>query len=160
MPNLQQHAELNVARDVRAYLNLEVGITRGEVPDLAVGGEPPDRLREQLAAKDREISRLRASLAAGEGTCGIPPGHFIWVFGVARTGSSWLGAMMGDLDDHATWYEPYVGDVFGYAYYMRAGEQQRSREDYILGDPHREAWIRSLRTFVLEGANARFPGLG
>ena len=68
--------------------------------------------------------------------------------------------MMGDLDDHATWYEPYVGDVFGYAYYMRAGEQQREREDYILGDPYREAWIRSLRTFVLEGADARFPELG
>ncbi len=34
------------------------------------------------------------------------------------------------------------------------------REDYILGDPYREAWIRSLRTFVLEGADARFPELG
>jgi hypothetical protein len=160
MPNLQQHAELNVVRDVRAYLNFEVGITHGEAPDLAAGGGPQDRLREQLAARDREISRLRANLVAGDGTGGIPPGHFIWVFGVARTGSSWLGAMMGDLEGHATWYEPYVGDVFGYAYYMRAGEQQRRREDYILGDPYREAWIRSLRTFVLEGANARFPGLG
>src|SRR5215213_1069485 len=160
MPNLQQHAELNVVRDVRAYLNFEVGITHGEAPDLAAGGGPQDRLREQLAARDREISRLRANLVAGDGTGGIPPGHFIWVFGVARTGSSWLGAMMGDLEGHATWYEPYVGDVFGYAYYMRAGEQQRRREDYILGDPYREAWIRSLRTFVLEGADARFPELG
>ena len=163
MPNLQQHAVLNVAPNVRAYLRFEVGIARGEVPDLAEGGRPPDLLREQLAARDREISWLRARLAAGDSdasTHGIPPGHFIWVFGVARTGSSWLGAMMGDLDDHATWYEPYVGDVFGYAYYMRAGEQQRGREDYILGDPYREVWIRSLRTFVLDGAGARFPELG
>ena len=163
MPNLQQHAVLDVAGNVRAYLKFEVGITRGEVPDLAEGGRPPDLLREQLAAKDREISRLRARLAAGDGDAsvgGIPPEHFIWVFGVARTGSSWLGAMMGDLEGHATWYEPYVGDVFGYAYYMRAGESQRAREDYILGDPYREAWISSLRAFVLDGANARFPGLG
>src|SRR5215204_1159468 len=163
MPNLKQHAVLDVAGDVRAYLTFEVGITRDEVPYPAEGGGHPDLLREQLASRDREIARLRARLAAGEDdatTDGIPPGHFIWVFGVARTGSSWLGAMMGDLDGHATWYEPYVGDVFGYAYYMRAGEQQRRREDYILGDPYREAWIRSLRTFVLEGANARFPGLG
>ena len=163
MPNFQQHAMLDVAANVRAYLKFEVGITRGDVPDGAGGGGPTDALHEQLAAKNQEISRLRVRLAAGDSdtaTGGIAPGHFIWIFGVARTGSSWLGAMMGDLDDHATWYEPYVGDVFGYAYYMRAGEQQRGREDYILGDPYREAWIRSLRTFVLDGAGARFPELG
>ncbi len=40
------------------------------------------------------------------------------------------------------------------------GSHQRAREDYILGDPYREAWIRSLRTFVLDGADARFPELG
>src|ERR687890_1800810 len=164
MPNLQQRAVLDVAKDVRAYLRFEVGIIRGEVPGSAeVLGKPPNLLQEQLASRDREISRLRARLAAGESDTtigGIPPEHFLWIFGVARTGSSWLGAMMGDLDDHATWYEPYVGDVFGYAYYMRAGEQQRVREDYILGDPHRGAWTRSLRTFVLDGAEARFPELG
>ena len=164
MPNFQQRAVLDVAGKVRAYLKLEVGITRGGVPEPAEDSGPPEFLQEQLAARDREIARLRARLAAGEGDAttggGIPPDHFIWIFGVARTGSSWLGAMMGDLDDHATWYEPYVGDVFGYAYYMRAGEQQRERGDYILGDPYRGAWIRSLRTFVLEGAAARFPELG
>src|SRR5918997_6625871 len=164
MPNLLQRAVLDVAGNVRVYLKLEVGIIRGEVPGPAkVLRRPWDLLHEQLASRDREISRLRARLAAGDSdatTGGIPPEHLIWVFGVARTGSSWLGAMMGDLDDHAMWYEPYVGDVFGYAYYMRAGEQQRGREDYILGDPYRGAWIRSLRTFVLEGADARFPELG
>src|SRR5215211_8424811 len=112
MPNFEQRAVLDVAGKVRAYLKLEVGITRSGVPEPA--GRPHELLHEQLAAKDREISRLRARLA-GEGdatTGGIPADHFIWIFGVARTGSSWLGAMMGDLDDHATWYEPYVGDVF------------------------------------------------
>src|ERR671939_740580 len=164
MPNLQQHAVLDVAEGVRAYLRFEVGIIRGEVPGSAEAlGKPPDLLLEQLASRDREISRLRARLAARDSDAtigGIPPDHFIWIFGVARTGSSWLGAMMGDLDDHATWYEPYVGDVFGYAYYMRAGEQQRGRKNFILGDPYKEAWIRSLRMFVLGGAHARFPELG
>ena len=142
---------------MRAYLRFEVGIIRGEVP-----GRPPDLLHEQLASRDREISRLRARLAAGDSdaTAAVSLRALIWVFGVTRTGSSWLGAMMGTLDAHATWYEPYAGDVFGYAYYMRAGEQQREREDYILGDPYRGVWIRSLRTFVLKGADARFPELG
>jgi len=163
MPNFEQRAVVDVAGKVKAYFKLEVGITRGGVSDPAEGGGPQHLLREELAAKDREILRLKARLAAGDDEAApgaIPPEHFIWVFGVARTGSSWLGAMMGDLEDHATWYEPYVGDLFGYAYYMRAGEQQRGREDYILGDPYKEAWIRSLRKFVLEGAHARFPELG
>src|SRR5688572_33116346 len=91
MPNLQQRAVLDVAKDVRAYLRFEVGIIRGEVPGSAeVLGGPPDLLQEQLASKDREISRLRARLAAGDSDTtigGIPPEHFIWIFGVARTGS-------------------------------------------------------------------------
>ena len=160
MPNSQRHAVSGVAGNVRAFLKLEVGITRAKASEMAEGEGPPDLLHERLAAKDREISLLRARLEGDHPPDGIRPERFIWIFGVARTGSSWLGAMMGDLEDHATWYEPYVGDVFGYAYYMRAGEQQRGREDYILGDHHREAWMRSLRSFVLDGAHVRFPELG
>jgi hypothetical protein len=36
----------------------------------------------------------------------------------------------------------------------------RGRKDYALGDDYREAWIHSIRNFVLEGANARFSELG
>lgn len=67
--------------------------------------------------------------------------------------------MMKDLKGHARWNEPYVGDVFGHAYYTRASEWQRNRKDYVLSDRHKEAWLNSVRTFVLEGANARFPKL-
>jgi hypothetical protein len=161
MPRFEHNAILRLAANLTAYFRFEVGLIRGQGPHLAEGGRPPERLREQLAARDREISRLRARLAAGEASTGaIAPDRLVWIFGVARTGSSWLGEMMGELDGHATWYEPYVGDVFGYAYYERADERQRGRGDYVLGDPHREAWVRSLRAFVLEGAEARFPGLG
>jgi hypothetical protein len=157
----EHNAVLHLAAKLTAYLRFEVGLTRGDAS--AADGGSADLLREQLEARDREISRLRARLAGGGGTpaaAGIAPDRLVWIFGVARTGSSWLGAMMGDLDGHATWYEPYVGDVFGYAYYVRADERQRGREDYVLGDPHREAWVRSLWAFVLDGAEARFPELG
>ncbi len=116
---------------------------------------------EALAEKDREISRLRAMLAAG-GTesGGVNPENVIWVFGVARTGSTWLSSMMAGLPNHAEWPEPYVGDVFGYAYHRRAWDWMRSRKEFILGDPYKEVWLNSIRRFVLEGANARFPDLG
>lgn len=158
MPIFKQDFILEAARNLKVFFEVRMGVVRGAIPAQVAAGE-----REKLAARDVEISRLRARLAAGDDNTsagGIRPENMIWMFGVARTGSSWLGAMMGELEDHAMWYEPYVGDLFGYAYYMRAAEQQRQREDYILGDPYREAWISSLRTFVLEGANVRFPELG
>src|SRR5215203_3889750 len=155
MPIFEQDFILEAARNVKAFFEVRMGVVRGEIPSAA--GD-----QQRLAARDREISRLKARLAAGGGASagGIRPENLVWMFGVARTGSSWLGAMMGELEGHAMWNEPYVGDVFGYAYYMRGGEQQRQRRAYILSDAYKEAWIRSLRTFVLEGVNARFPELG
>src|SRR5215212_8413547 len=154
MPIFKQEIILEAARNVKVFFEVRMGIVRGGMPDAA--GD-----RERLAARDREISRLKALLAAegGAPTGGVRPENLIWMFGVARTGSSWLGAMMGDLEGHALWNEPYVGDVFGYAYYMRGGEQQRQRRAYILSDAYKEAWIRSLRTFVLDSVDARFSEL-
>lgn len=120
------------------------------------------RFRQQLVNKDRELAELRAKLAernADTEDVGISPGNLIWIFGTGRTGSSWLGAMMGDIEGHALWNEPYVGDVFGYAYYLRAQDAMREREHFILGDPYKGAWLGSIRRFVLEGAVARFPQL-
>ena len=39
--------------------------------------------------------------------------NIIWIFGMIRTGSTWLGAMMGDLEGHEMWNEPRVGELFG-----------------------------------------------
>src|SRR5215217_667992 len=156
MPIFKQDFILEAARNVKVFFEVQMGIVRSRIPVPEAAED-----RERLAARDREISRLKARLAAGGGASagGVRPENLIWLFGVARTGSSWLGAMMGDLEGHAMWNEPYVGDVFGYAYYMRAGEQQRQRKDYILGDAYKEAWIRSVRAFVLGGVDARFPEL-
>jgi hypothetical protein len=114
-------------------------------------------LRERLEKKDQEIARLQLQLKESEAEAtGIRPGDIIWIFGHGRTGSTWLASMMGDLEDHAMWHEPYVGEVFGSAYYIRAWNRQREREGYILGRPYKEVWLRTIRAFVLDGANARF----
>jgi len=153
VPVFRQGLALEVARNLALFLNLEAGVTRNGTPRL-VGEEGSDQAVRRLAEKDREIVRLRSRLdEAG----GIDPDNLVWMFGVARTGSSWLASMIGDLEGNAMWYEPYVGDVFGYAYYRRAPAWQRGREEFILADRHREAWLSSIRTFVLEGAAARFP---
>lgn len=177
MPVFSQHAVLAI-RSLKAFMNLKAGVVRGgipeprtEAPGTPVGAAKPpgagqdgmvQQLRQELNEKDRENARLRSRLVAGDYGLpgeGVKPENVIWMFGSGRTGSSWLSTMMGDLEGYARWNEPYVGELFGTAYYIRAGDRMRGRKDYALGEDYREAWIHSIRNFVLEGANARFSGL-
>jgi hypothetical protein len=187
MPTLRQHVALAI-RNVRAFLNLEVGLVRGGEPESGSGGgaktptkaamtntntpSPKQRgpqqnqvlqqLRREIEDKNRENARLQARLVAGDYDHlggNVKPENMIWIFGSGRTGSSWLSTMMGDLKGHARWNEPYVGELFGTAYFVRAGDRMRGRKDFVLGEGYREAWLHSIRNFVLEGANVRFPGL-
>jgi hypothetical protein len=87
---------------------------------------------------------------------GVDPENIVWMFGTARTGSSWLSAVMGDVGGYSRWHEPLVGHLFGNLYYVRAGHRGDD-EHFILGDRHRELWLGTVRRFVLDSANARFP---
>ena len=100
--------------------------------------------------------RSRGMPPAGEETGGMRPENLVWVFGTARTGSSWLSAIMGEIGDCSRWHEPLVGHLFGNLYYERAGHRSED-EHFILGDRHRELWLGAVRKFVLDSAAARFP---
>ena len=115
------------------------------------------RLRERLEQKDRELAALRAEMlrsSAGEET-GVRPENIVWVFGAGRTGSTWLSSMMAELSGHTLWHEPLVGELFGHLYYVRGAGNHRSPH-FVLGR-HREVWTSSIRRFVLDNANGRFP---
>jgi hypothetical protein len=84
------------------------------------------------------------------------PENLVWMFGTARTGSSWLSAIMGEIEGYSRWHEPLVGHLFGNLYYERAGHRGED-EHFILGDRHRELWLGAVRKFVLDSAAARFP---
>jgi hypothetical protein len=184
MPVFRQQIAL-VVRNVRAFLNVEGGIVRGgasepmaSTPDTSQipatksfkdsvqqqrgPNQKLQQLRQELEQKNRENAGLRAQLVAGNYAppSTVKPENMIWIFGFGRTGSSWLSAMMGDIKGHARWNEPYVGEIFGTAYYVRAGERMRGRKDYALGEDYRDAWLHSIRNFVLESAAVRFPELG
>jgi hypothetical protein len=149
----------SIARNVKAFLKLEAGITRSGVPEQGQGD--PARLRRQLQSKDRELTRLRARLAgSGAGVGGVNPENIVWIFGFGRSGSTWLSRMMGDLENHATWSEPLVGLLFGEFYYTGTGSLRahKEREDFILG-PGKEIRRRLVRSVVLERAGVGFPRL-
>ncbi len=117
----------------------------------------------RLAAEYRGISvkaaGLRARLAGRDiRDTGVRPENIIWIFGSGRSGSTWLRSMMEDLDRHQLWEEPMVGQLFG-TFYGRALEADLRRSDFIMGDPTRKGWIRSIRNFVLDEIRTRFPAL-
>ncbi|MGB3681470.1 MAG: class I SAM-dependent methyltransferase [Rubrobacteraceae bacterium] len=55
---------LEVARGIKAFLRLDAGLTRGEVPDSGQGGQDRiDDLKGRVARKDRRIAELQENLA-------------------------------------------------------------------------------------------------
>lgn len=114
-------------------MNLEAGVTRGAVP----------------------APHWKSSMIAGQrGSGGLNPEHVTWIFGTGRTGSTWLAAMMEEPENHAVWFEPCVGELFDV---QRFGH--RKGMHFVLGPKYREVWLRSIRNFILDGAEARFPEL-
>ncbi len=108
-----------------------------------------------LKAK-RRLKRLlggrpwRRSNAGRDG--GVEPGNLVWIFGAGRTGSTWLARMMGDLEGHTVWFEPWVGGLFE----TRPQLEGRKGKHFILSPRYEKVWLNSIRRFVLDGANARF----
>ncbi len=163
--------------DFKNRLKDRIGLGEAESGKQDAGDQPPGgggsrpikkgkELREELRQANRklekqekEISGLRAMLerrGAGSQEPGVLPENIVWVFGSGRTGSSWMTFMMGSLPNHSRWNEPLVGHLFGHLYYGRA-EYRQDTSHFILGDRHREAWMKSMRTFLLDGAAERFP---
>jgi len=104
----------------------------------------------------RKGSSLRSRARRSPG--GVSPENIVWIFGTGRSGSTWLGSMMGGLDGCAMWNEPLVGNLFGNFHYFRVGGRKPGRQ-YILGEPYKETWLGPMRDLVLGGAAARFPEL-
>ena len=113
------------------------------------------RTRRRTARRIRRLTGNRRKGPNTERAGGILPENLVWIFGAVRTGSTWLGAMMADLDGHEWWHEPLVGHLFGHLYQERAG-RRREDEHFILGGP-KEPWLNPVRAFVLDSATARFP---
>jgi hypothetical protein len=112
------------------------------------------RTRRRISRRVHDLRRSRRWPADAE-TGRISPESLIWIFGSARTGSTWLGAMMADLKDHSWWHEPMVGYLFGHLYYERA-RARRENEHFILGGD-KTLWLGPVRRFVLDSASTRFP---
>lgn len=181
MPIIGNRGVLELARNIRAFVEIEFGLTRGQVLDkhsLVAQVDGLDRelrlahrqareqawrleqVRSRLAEAERELARFRARPSAHPGgprDGGIDPGAVVWVFGTARTGSTWLSSMMAELAGHNLWSEPYAGTLFAPTFYKLPWRLIGERKAAILSRRYKHVWLKSVRSMVLDGASARFP---
>jgi hypothetical protein len=162
VPAIRTYRTFDLPRRLRAFMRFEAGVGRGWPLDEA---NQIEDLKRRLAQAEKRLSRREAQLNAlrqhpanrAQPHSVIDPADLIWIFGTARSGSTWLSAMIGTLDNNVEWREPYVGALFGSFYYEGPFSRLRVREQTIMNDHHRDTWLTSIRTFVLDGAAARYP---
>lgn len=159
-------------------MNLDAGITRGSPPEplrleaqLSARTRELHEARQRLQEQEREIQKYRRSPAGKEQPGGAPgvsrspreskilPENITWVLGSPRTGSTWLGRMAAELDGHTTWNEPFLGVVLGSRDTL-ANQGYTQSKNFVLGEPHREVWLGSMRRLFMEVCASRFPRLG
>jgi hypothetical protein len=106
-------------------------------------------------SRKSQALRLKARrLTSGGQASGVRAENIVWIFGAGRTGSTWLSRMMGELEGYTEWFEPWVGALFD-PYHLRL--ENRKGKHFILAPQYRSTWLSSIRSFVLDGANVRFP---
>jgi hypothetical protein len=178
MPAYRSHTVLEIARGVKAFFTLAAGVTRGEVPD-------PESLQSTLQAQTRKlaearrhidrqnqrIQQLQSATPADDrqtalhgdirfrvGTGRINPENIVWILGSPRTGSTWLSEILGELDGHALWKEPFFGVVLN----LRNNLAHRGYLDskqFLLGEPYRDVWLGSMRRLFLDVGQVKFPNI-
>jgi len=127
---------------------------------ILVAPREAKRLRRELSEEHAKVKRLRKNLNKIKGDP-FPADKLIWIFGMGRSGSSWLAFMLDDVfGSSAIWQEPWTGVFLGPVASQEEGiERLKKREQTIFGSPFQEVWLTSIRRMVLEAAAARFSQL-
>jgi hypothetical protein len=136
LPIFRGRTVFQIARDWKAFLNIDAGITRGELPDSGRRITPPSR----EGSNSPDANNVR-------------PENIVWTFGSAWSDSAWLGSMMGTAEG-TVWNRPLLGDLFGDLFYVRAAH--RRDKDFVLGGPE-ETRSKLIRAFILSVVEAKFP---
>ena len=136
MPIFRGRTVFQIAQDWKAFLKVDAGVTRGELPDSG-----------------RRIAPTSHEGSASPETNNVRPENIVWTFGSAWSDSAWLGSMLGTAEG-TVWNRPLLGDLFGDLFYVRAAH--RRDKDFVLGGPE-EARSKLIRAFILSVVEAKFP---
>jgi hypothetical protein len=121
---------------------------------------PAEALGPRRGGDDGARTPAPGDAARARGPGNLREEHLVWMFGSPRTGSTWLSRMMAEFNNQVRWHEPYVGLLFGSFLYERIQNSKLfGSASFIMGEPHRKVWLNSIRNFLFEGAQARYPNL-
>jgi hypothetical protein len=143
----KKRVALGLPRRLTAFLAVEAGITREAARERVPAAASPE-----ANAQDPALRPGRNEKDAS----GVSPENIIWMFGTARTGSTWLGSMMGELAAGNLWSEPLVGQLFG-SFHEGMLSPNFKRRHFIFSDAARDTWLQSIRLFVLNAIRGQFP---
>ncbi len=105
MPIFEQYLSV-VGRGVRAFLNLEAGVTRADATppgplrvelerqlgeargELESRDQRLEEARRELEGKDQALAELRVQLLRGGTEGGVKAENVVWIFGSGRSGST------------------------------------------------------------------------
>ena len=167
MPIYKSHTILHVVHNVKAFLTFNMGVTRGEVPTTET---LEARLHEQtrrlelaqasIRKQERQLREFTASESASsrDKQGSIDPKNIVWIMGSPRTGSTWLGKMLRKPRERVLWGEPFFGVVLGFRKNL-ANRGYTNSDNFLLGEPHKEVWIGSMRRLFLDVGQAKFPDI-
>jgi hypothetical protein len=178
MPTYRNHTVLEIARGVKAFLSLAVGVTRGEVPDpdalqrrLQVQAQELARAQRHIEKQNRRMQQLQRSTLVNDeqtllpdgvdseiGSGVINPKNIVWILGSPRTGSTWLSEILGEPRGHALWKEPFFGVVLNFRNNLAHRGYINSKQ-FLLGEPYRDVWVGSMRRLFLDVGRAKFPNI-
>ncbi len=160
-----RHLEEMDKEERNAYLEAARKRSRDSRRTGVVAREPAGPLAAELPERanfGEGAGRVKSPATAGSGDrIPVREEQLIWMFGSPRTGSTWISGVMEEMDNQRRWNEPHVGLLFGSFFYEKIEPESGLHQSpaFIMGEPHRKAWLRSVSNFILEGTASRYPGL-
>lgn len=80
-----------------------------------------------------------------------------WIFGCARTGSTWLGEMLGCVHGIQYWHEPYFGKFF---HFIEGKPKDADRPQSFFSSRFQSIWLSGFQRMFSEMARLRYSAAG
>lgn len=103
-----------------------------------------------LLAHIRDTEQRRSVAGAAED-------RIAWIIGCGRTGSTWLGELLGGLPGIRRWHEPYFGRFLRH---VQERPDELDRPSSFFSRKHLHTWVHGIRELFFQMVHDRYPQFG
>ncbi len=142
----------SLTRQLRRALDDETERTARakQAQEITIEGHLYAHRAEQLVA---QIQRTPV-VARPQADAFPSPDRLCWIFGCARTGSTWLGEMLGSVQGIGYWHEPMFGKLF---HFIEGKPNDANRPQSFYYSRFKGYWLSGATKMFYEMARERFP---